>query len=312
MAARARNKAKNTSKPKKKSSIGKKQKILGPELFVGLVGAVGTDLGLVADQLAQELRGANYFPEIIRLSALIADSAKYAHLKKLDRDPEDNRVNAYMDAGDELRRTMLRGDAAALLAISKVQALRVEKNGDGSTPIPRAAYIFNSLKHPNEVSTLREIYGDSFLLIAAYSPRETRLRQLSDRIARSRKDYKPDQYLDAAVKLNERDEQEAGDDYGQSVRETFPLADVFVDASDSDALHGHLKRLIDILFSYPYSTPTVDEYGMFHAKAAALRSADLSRQVGAVIASEAGEIISTGCNEVPSAGGGAVWEGRLA
>jgi cytidine deaminase len=55
----------------------------------------------------------------------------------------------------------------------------------------------------------------------------------------------------------------------------------------------------------------MDEYGMFHAKAAALRSADLSRQVGAVIMTGEGEIISAGCNEVPKACGGAVWEGEL-
>ena len=47
---------------------------------------------------------------------------------------------------------------------------------------------------------------------------------------------------------------------------------------------------------------------MFHAKVAALRSADLSRQVGAVIASPSGEILASGCNEVPAVGGGSVWE----
>jgi len=50
---------------------------------------------------------------------------------------------------------------------------------------------------------------------------------------------------------------------------------------------------------------------MFHAQAAALRSSDLSRQVGAVIATETAEIISTGCNEVPKAGGGKVWENTI-
>ena len=67
-----------------------------------------------------------------------------------------------------------------------------------------------------------------------------------------------------------------------------------------------------MLFSHPYVTPTIDEYGLFQAKAAALRSADLSRQVGAVIMTDDGQIIAAGCNEVPRAGGGAVWEGRLA
>jgi len=280
----------------------------GPELFIGIVGAVGTNLTSVKDYLVQELRAADYHPEVIRISAVIAKCAKYNRLHELDGGPEDERIDGYMDAGDDLRRTMKRGDAAALLTISTIQTLRLEM-GAGDRPVARGAYIFNSLKHPDEVKTLRAIYGKAFFLISAYTPREARLRQLCDVISRSRKDYQAAQYAGAAKRLNERDEQEVGDEYGQSVRETFPLGDVFVDASDSEALHRQLKHFVAILFSYPYATPTVDEYGMFHARAAALRSADLSRQVGAVITSPAGELLGAGCNEVPSAGGGAVWEG---
>lgn len=43
---------------------------------------------------------------------------------------------------------------------------------------------------------------------------------------------------------------------------------------------------------------------MFVAKATALRSCDLSRQVGAVIVDPNGTIVSTGCNEVPMPKGG--------
>jgi deoxycytidylate deaminase len=50
---------------------------------------------------------------------------------------------------------------------------------------------------------------------------------------------------------------------------------------------------------------------MFHARASALRSVDLSRQVGAVIATENGEILATGCNEVPYPGGGSIWESQI-
>jgi cytidine deaminase len=44
---------------------------------------------------------------------------------------------------------------------------------------------------------------------------------------------------------------------------------------------------------------------------AALRSVDLSRQVGAVIATKNGEILTTGCNEVPYPGGGSIWESQI-
>lgn len=47
---------------------------------------------------------------------------------------------------------------------------------------------------------------------------------------------------------------------------------------------------------------------MYTAAAASLRSIDLSRQVGAAIFSQDGEIISLGCNEVPKAFGGTYWD----
>jgi len=46
---------------------------------------------------------------------------------------------------------------------------------------------------------------------------------------------------------------------------------------------------------------------MFVAKAAALRTLDLSRQVGAAIFTNNSEIISMGSNEVPKGGGGTYW-----
>jgi len=62
-----------------------------------------------------------------------------------------------------------------------------------------------------------------------------------------------------------------------------------------------------LFFGKPCVTPTKDEYAMFLAFAAATRSGDLSRQVGAVITSETGEIIATGANDVPCFGGGLYW-----
>jgi len=46
---------------------------------------------------------------------------------------------------------------------------------------------------------------------------------------------------------------------------------------------------------------------MFHARAAALRSAELGRQVGAAIVRTNGDIVAVGTNEVPRFGGGLYW-----
>lgn len=88
---------------------------------------------------------------------------------------------------------------------------------------------------------------------------------------------------------------------------TFPLADYFVTSESRPDLEKQLKRLVQLTFGNPYVSPTRDEQAMFFAKAAALRSLDLSRQVGAAIVSEDGEILSSGCNEVPRFGGGLYW-----
>ena len=72
-----------------------------------------------------------------------------------------------------------------------------------------------------------------------------------------------------------------------------------------------IDRAIRLLFGNNFITPTRDEYGMYVAKAAALRSADLSRQVGAAIFSTNGEVITLGANEVPKPGGGTYFEGDM-
>jgi deoxycytidylate deaminase len=64
-----------------------------------------------------------------------------------------------------------------------------------------------------------------------------------------------------------------------------------------------------VLFGHPNRTPTRDEVGMFYAAAAARRSAELGRQVGAAICTEGGSLVAVGTNEVPRAGGGLYWEG---
>jgi deoxycytidylate deaminase len=48
---------------------------------------------------------------------------------------------------------------------------------------------------------------------------------------------------------------------------------------------------------------------MFQAVAAARRSAELGRQVGAAVCTSEGDVIAVGVNEVPKSGGGLYWEG---
>jgi len=94
---------------------------------------------------------------------------------------------------------------------------------------------------------------------------------------------------------------------GQRVGKIFHDADIIISTDAQSSIADQVNRFCELLFGSNRISPTRFEYGMFLAKAAALRSLDLSRQVGAAIFSHSGEVISLGSNEVPKAGGGSYW-----
>lgn len=112
---------------------------------------------------------------------------------------------------------------------------------------------------------------------------------------------------ESAYRIVDQDSKEITDNHGQNIRDAYPLADVFIDATSRIKCEDSLRRFIYLLFGSNEITPSHDEYGMYMAKSASLRSSDLSRQVGSAIFRPTGEIASLGCNEVPKAGGGTYW-----
>ena len=95
--------------------------------------------------------------------------------------------------------------------------------------------------------------------------------------------------------------------YGQHTREAFHLADYFL---KFDSNHNELKeacyRFLSIVFQDPYITPTFNEFATYMSFTASVRSADLSRQVGAVVAKDK-NILAIGSNDVPKFKGGTYW-----
>lgn len=75
-------------------------------------------------------------------------------------------------------------------------------------------------------------------------------------------------------------------------------------------MESNIDRFFQAFFGRNDITPTKDEFGLYAAKSAALRSADLSRQVGAAIFNQDGQILTQGCNDVPRAHGGTYWDGE--
>ena len=266
------------------------------EIVIGLVAPVGTEKNIVVEQLKDSLKSFGYETVPIKLSSFLdSPEVKEKHGITLVQDPEHLRIGSYMDAGNKLRE--LRGDILALWAATEIARKRPteEKVGD------KRAYLLDSLKHPKEARTLRRVYGNGFFLAAIYSPRNKRFDFLHGNKGISDKD---------ADDLIDRDyHEDAPKDSGQNTRETFYLADAFVSLTNPNEAKEQIVRVVDLLFGNSFLTPSLDEYAMFQAFSSKLRSADLSRQVGAVIISETGELIGVGANDVPCYGGGQYWPG---
>lgn len=288
----------------------------GPEVFIGLVGPVGTDFDRVVELLTAELKGLDYGCSEVRMSSLIPSIPRFSDLRNITR--EDERYRQYMAAGTAIRKAASNGRALAQLSIADVCRKRIEVNqartgagvdGADRVPVPRHAFVFNSLKTPDEIKFYREVYGSHFYMLAIHTPREQRVLKLSNKIADSHFSSDPQNYRAAAEEIINLDENENGEKFGQNVRGAYPEADYFVYARSYKFMKEGISRFVRLMFRHPFESPTKAEAGMFHAKAAALQSTDLSRQVGAVIADDSLRIIASGCNDVPKAGGGIYWGG---
>jgi len=259
-----------------------------------LVAAIGTDLDAFQESIADLFTCFGYETTCWRLSEIIREDSDLQKSKTLRDSPESARVESFMDGGNELRERTQFPEWLALRAITKATSRRPDQG------IPRAnnAYVFRSLKRPEEVDLFRQTYEGGFHLIGVYAGEDCRLRNLVQR-----------GMTEAQAKDLIRRDQEETSPFGQRTRKTFHLADAFVRFESREDTRD-LARVIRLIFGHQYTTPTPDEHAMFIAFGSSLRSADLSRQVGAVVSDANGDIIAVGANDVPCFGGGLYWPGN--
>ena len=297
------------------------------ELVIALASPLGADTGRVVHAFTNALTAVGYTSEGIRLSALMHElpGPRFAQLASIDG---PQWLSAHMTCGNDLRVDSEDPAALAYLAIAAIWKSRRDALAPDSAPVgkeeevdiggkdelapPREkhAYILRSLKNPQELKLLRYVYGDRLVLVGASTPRRTRLKRLQKGLADRAGGFQEEQFEHLASALIRRDEDEAlMGGFGQLMSKVFKHADVFVDASDNATLDAQVRRFVELFFGHQFITPTTDELSMRTARIASLRSAAMGRQVGAVVVDSTGAVLSTGCNEVPTSGGGQYWAG---
>lgn len=263
-------------------------------LVIALVAPVGTDLDSIETGLIESFRRFGYDVERIRLSALL-DGLLNGTLENLPTRGDPEYYQARMDAGDQLRKDT--GDESALAAIAIAKVLERRRVEEGRP----TAFVLRSLKHPAEVNLLRHVYTDAFTLIGVASSIDER----QDNLAQSIELF--DNPRAEAVRLIERDEEDATKPHGQHVRDAFVMADAFIMNGRGIDPTVEINRLVDTLFGAPFVTPSREEEAMRMAWDASLRSAAVGRQVGAALLPALGTPVVIGTNEVSKPGGGQYW-----
>jgi deoxycytidylate deaminase len=285
-----------------------------PEMIFALVGPAGVRLSDVSKVLIECLKSFGYTAEIIRVSKLLENYHDYDKHKIVNGEVE--RILYCQGVALDFRRKLEDGAAPMLAAITEIRKRRAEITGNPEGPRNSHVFILDQLKHPSEVELMRKIYGPSFMLLAGHAPKTKRISDLAKRLSPDSTKSGEAFYIGKAGEIIEIDDNQVDDpDFGQNTRDTYPLADFFIDLTNEGGEYA-ARRFINLLFGHPFDTPYPNEYAMHQAWSASLRSSDFNRQVGAVIVKEEkiksslqGDltIVATGMNEVPFRGGGLYW-----
>lgn len=274
----------------------------------------------LAELLADEaLPSTDYEPTLRQVREQFIAWARQGELAA--RLQHDNLQHATMlqNLGDGMRKERNDHTAVANALCRKIRQERASRQGmdaSGNAPIPpdgkRRAYILDALRHPAEAHLLRSIYRNAFALIGVVCDEEVRLGRLVDKFSNAgRKDA--ESFMQRDAKAREK--------YGQRVSDAFHLSDYFLDNSEERFkkdgrtanpdwdIPDQLSRLVKIITHSEVVRPRTSETAMHAAYGAQMRSACMSRQVGASLVDAAGNLVATGANEVPRAGGGVYGEG---
>ncbi len=285
-----------------------------PELVIGLVGPAGTDLTGVSTALLSALKPYDYKTYVIKVSKLIAEKCSDGVRNELDDCSFERRVEILQDEGDKFRAHIGYGGALVPLICSRIRFVRqnfLKEEGClddfDEVELYNHCFIVDSIKHPDEINMLRNIYGEKFILISCFSDYEDRRNFLRKEISKYYKTTRGKSYDDKIDVIIETDYKRQGTKLGQDVSSSFHAGDMFLYIKSD--WQKRVEKFLRQLFDYPYITPNKHELSMFSAFSASLRSSDLSRQVGVAICNEHNELLVTGCNEVPQVGGGSFWEG---
>jgi len=270
------------------------QKRQSTDIFLGLCGFAGCGIKTVVSVIKDVAESWGYKFVHIRISDLMQSNLYF------EKDVIDANLNKSVDRhlsmqelGNGLRRHYGKNE---LLAEAAIAAINAEKNKPSNYETKnRTVYLIDQLKRSEEIELFRVIYQHNFYLMGIVRDQEHRIRNLrEDGVSRE----------DIPNIMNVDDKSD--DDFGQRTSKAILDSDIFIknNQSQKNDLEKKIYRFFGLIHGQNGLTPTFHEKGMYAAFSASLQSACLSRQVGAALFDDEGNLLAVGKNDVPKAGGG--------
>lgn len=279
---------------------------LSRELVIAFVGPVGSGSSTTYETMQDKLAcDYGYDPVYIKLSSIIKEHAGDVGESIPDGAVSIDLIDKFQSVGNKLRENF--GDSyLADRAIEKIAFERDQRGGyveinDRRVVKPeKRAYFLDSLKNPAELKRLRQVYGDLLWVISVFATDEVRLQRLLEIGMKE----------DVARHAMKRDYEEE-EKFGQKVSKIAHQANYFIrnNSDTKDDIDKPVDRFLETIMGIKLHTPDAYERGMMEASSVAVRSACLSRQVGAAVYDKQGQLLGVGCNDVPKFNGGLYSEG---
>jgi deoxycytidylate deaminase len=224
------------------------------ELVIGFVGPIGSDISFCANIFSQILKSQfGYAGDTLKVSNIISKNANLLG-EPVVVDTDERRTEKLQKQGTSLRKTF--GNTYLIEKI--VAQINMDRGVNEGLPKSRRHFtIVDSIKHPDEVQRLREIYGETFWLIGIFAPEEVRRSRIVS-LGRN------ENYV---MDIFQRDEDE-GIKSGQRVRDAMFLADFFIrnDGDNDINLRRTVARFLDVMFALREGRVFNAKSGSFDAK----------------------------------------------
>ena len=265
------------------------------ELVFGLTSPIGVSQEETIKYLKSLIQEHKWHYQVISTSNLVLNKLKEAE----DYVPETGctafrlleRQKKYQQ---ELNDENPFNSISASLTIDKIKSSRKNnKNFCKENKRSGTVYLVTNLNDSKDSNCLKSLYKEGFFQFGLTSSPESRRKNLNRVLDSLKYSINPENGF--ANKIAESLEK-------NEISKVFVQSDFFVNTEEN--LKSTIERFIDLILGAPNISPTAEEHSMFMAFMSSVNSADLSRQVGAVITSKEDDIIATGSNDVQKVGAG--------